>query len=702
MAVASKKRIFDNLYEVLAIVGRGSGSVVYHARHVSAPTSEVALKVLVDQKGETQNSDRLRKEALAMVSCRDPHVIRLDDFHSVGNLCYLCLEYAPESDLRKYVTKLGGTLGAAQAELFLLQAAQALKVIHKAGILHRDIKPDNILVVNHREIRICDFGIALLPGETSTLQELQEGVGTMSYMSPEILEGKEYDHRADIYALGVSMYEMLLGRHPFDSAPLMKQLEVRQDQNVPALAAIVPNLPGYLSDIIMKALRYNPEDRFESAKDLVASLEARTLIETKRAPAAPSAPIPPQNRGPVQIAPAAVSPFSESPEVSNSAEEAYSDTSPSDPFSTSPSASADSAANPLVSHAPVQDPSAINEDEWAQHPSSSEAAVQDPFAASPFGETSQPEEELGRGFSAPTFAHDSKKEVSEEPFINPFTEDHSATTSEAPAHDPQISNPFDAMGVEETVVLDPAAAHQYLSPEASEEVEPEQTATRRRASISTKAEEETFEGTEETQSAHSLRESIRLNQERQPAPRSRVRALALPVFIISAILMVVIVRGLASIPQGKKAPKKAITSEAPVEVITPVSEGESQSLLPLSSGTENLRFPELRSGIYSGTISKLIANDTLPLTILSYPSRKSLVVMIGIEGWTPRTISLDSVTTTDDGGNKLIRVASNGLILEFAGTLFEGTALSEEINGTFKNVVTGDTGSWRIAPIKAQ
>src|SRR4051794_32902051 len=135
MVVASNKtrKIFDNRYEILAIDGRGSGSVVYHARHISAPSSEVALKVLVDQKNETQNSDRLRKEALAMVSCRHRHVLRIDDFHSVGSLCYLCLEYAPESDLRKYVTKMGGKLGASQAELFMSQAAEALSFIHKSG-----------------------------------------------------------------------------------------------------------------------------------------------------------------------------------------------------------------------------------------------------------------------------------------------------------------------------------------------------------------------------------------------------------------------------------------------------------------------------------------------------------------------------------------------------------------------------------------
>lgn len=198
----------------------------------SPPHSEVALKVLVDHKGKTKNSDKLRKEALALLSCKHANVLRLDDFYSIGNLCYLSLEYAPESDLRKYVAKMGGRLGASQGELFLSQSSAALGTVHTQGLIHRDIKPDNILVINHREVRLCDFGIALLPGEESSLEELQAGVGTMSYMSPEILEGKSYDNRADIYALGLSMYEMLSGTHPFENAPLMRQLEIREDRNI--------------------------------------------------------------------------------------------------------------------------------------------------------------------------------------------------------------------------------------------------------------------------------------------------------------------------------------------------------------------------------------------------------------------------------------------------------------------------------------
>lgn len=277
MAVAARtKKIFDGRYEILAIVGRGSGSVVYQARHVNSPESEVALKVLIDQRNQTLNSDKLRKEALAMVSSRHRHVLRLDDFHSVGSLSYLCLEFAPESDLRKYVTTLGGTLGASQGELFLTQCLEGLGAVHRAGIIHRDIKPDNILVIDHREIRIADFGIALLPGEQVSFEDLQAGVGTMSYLAPEILEGRHYDHRSDLYALGVMFYELLSGGHPFENAPLIRQLEVRMDNQLAELSKIAKDVPARLSSVIMGMIRFDPEDRYQTAEEVLKALQNRS------------------------------------------------------------------------------------------------------------------------------------------------------------------------------------------------------------------------------------------------------------------------------------------------------------------------------------------------------------------------------------------------------------------------------------------
>lgn len=281
MALAGKKRkIFDGRYEILSIVGRGACSVVYHARHAVAPGSEVALKVLLNEKDQKASSEKLRKEALAMVSSRHKYVVRLDDFHSVGELCYLSMEFAPESDLRKYSAKSGGKLSPVQAELFLLQVSEALAFIHRAGIVHRDIKPDNILVVNPKEIRLADFGVAVLPGEKSSLAELQKGVGTMDYMGPEVLEGKNYDSQSDIYALGVTFYELLSGKHPFSAAPLVEQLAIRKEGKFPHLREAAPEVPAYLANVVMQAMSYEPSARFPTTKEL-----AQALLVSKAKPA---------------------------------------------------------------------------------------------------------------------------------------------------------------------------------------------------------------------------------------------------------------------------------------------------------------------------------------------------------------------------------------------------------------------------------
>jgi serine/threonine protein kinase len=272
MTVQSKRKIFDGRYEILSIVGRGAASVVYHARHVTAPGSEVALKVLLNPKDGSSLRDSLRKEALAMVSARSRYVVRLDDFHSVGDLSYLSMEFAPESDLRKYSQKIGGKLGPEQAELFLLQSAEALSVTHQAGIVHRDIKPDNILVLSDSEVRLADFGIAVLPGDTGKLEDLQRGVGTMNYLAPEVLEGVTYDRRSDIYALGVVFYEVISGQHPFEKAPLVEQVDIRKDGAFPHLKSLVPTLPAYLANAIMQAMAFDAAQRFQSARELIQTL----------------------------------------------------------------------------------------------------------------------------------------------------------------------------------------------------------------------------------------------------------------------------------------------------------------------------------------------------------------------------------------------------------------------------------------------
>lgn len=271
---AKKKKVFDGRYEILGIVGRGRKSVVYRAKNIVDGGPEVALKVLIsDPKEVSSTRDKLRKEALAMVSSHHKFVVRLDDFHSVGDLSYLSMEFAPESDLRKYVNKSDGKLSEDLAKRFLTQAAKALDYIHSVGIIHRDIKPDNILVMNDQEIRIGDFGLALLPGDTQSPDEYQNAVGTMDYMAPELLEGRPCSIRTDLYALGVSFIELVTGKQPFSNTSISKQDEVRRSiQNI-------EGLPASVRDILLALVQYEPTDRPKNAKELLAAIADPSLLK---------------------------------------------------------------------------------------------------------------------------------------------------------------------------------------------------------------------------------------------------------------------------------------------------------------------------------------------------------------------------------------------------------------------------------------
>lgn len=268
---AKTKKIFDGRYEILSIVGRGARSVVYHARLVSQPHMEVAIKVLSSGLANAKGTEELKREAMAMISARHKYVIRLDDFHSTDAYSYLSMEYASQGDLRK-LRSSKGEISIQQAERFLIQIAEALDFIHSVGMLHRDVKPDNILILNDRNARLGDFGVAVLPGEESSLEQLKRGVGTMDYMAPEVLKGSGYTSRSDLYALGVTFYEILSGKHPFADAPLAEQISSREDANIKHPSSINPLIPRYLSETLIQTMSFDPELRFASGRDLVQSL----------------------------------------------------------------------------------------------------------------------------------------------------------------------------------------------------------------------------------------------------------------------------------------------------------------------------------------------------------------------------------------------------------------------------------------------
>lgn len=634
--VAKTKRIFDNRYEILSIVGRGHVSVVYHAVHLKSPSTEVALKVLVNRKDQKSSAERLRKEALAMVSSRHRYVVRLDDFHSMGDLCYLSMEFAPESDLRRYIHKLGTALPMSQAQIYLSQMAQALSFVHKVGIIHRDIKADNILVVNERESRLADFSVAVLPGEESSLEELQTGVGTMAYMAPEVLEGRSYEPSSDLYALGVTFYELLTGKHPFEQAPLSQQLDIRRDGGFPHVLDLAPAVPRYLADIIMRAMRYDRALRFSSAEEMVALLSAGASAEPQSTPV---------TSGPAKTIVVEPAPKKES---------------------IAPKTAQTSPVEPLPAPEKGPSPSGIRKTRYAQKIEQMRKDRQESKAdtepAAPKSEVTQRIEPVATGAAVDSdvtqrIEHPVKpqemRQSPEEP-AEPSGRVHRRQRGRTPTEKIDQS------------IVDQIRAARAQEPEKPVEPPPAAAASRTESAVS----EQSAPG------------------QVTPLPKGQLPWKPL----VAALLFLTLIYYWRFSGSSEPSPSAATTAEQPAASSAP----SKDSLIPPVVDT-TLSFPALPAGVYHGVLQGFIPNREAPLTMLSIPGKRLLVVLIGIPGMVPASIDLAAwqKRAEESGEAPALRVAANGQVLEFTGK-----QIDDSLQGSFVNLVTGDEGTWFVRPMR--
>jgi hypothetical protein len=264
-------------YEVLELLGRGGMAEVYKGRH-SRLERMVAIKVLpASLASDTDFKARFEREARAIASLRHPNIVQMFDFGDFEGTCYMVMEYIAGKDL----AHLLGERGPLQVHLSRSLAAgvaSALDYAHAQGLIHRDIKPSNVLLQNPEgaatpQAILTDFGIAKILGGDTGATKTGLMMGTINYMAPEQIRASgTVDRRADIYALGVMLYQMLTGRLPFDAdnpgAMMMAHL-----QTPPAdPRQFAPALPDPAAEALLKALAKDPADRFQSAGDLLAHI----------------------------------------------------------------------------------------------------------------------------------------------------------------------------------------------------------------------------------------------------------------------------------------------------------------------------------------------------------------------------------------------------------------------------------------------
>ncbi|MEZ4374626.1 MAG: serine/threonine-protein kinase [Polyangiaceae bacterium] len=269
----------DGRYEVLGVLGEGGMGTVYRVRHTTLGRA-FALKVLrKDLAGDRELAARFIQEAKAAASVSHPSVVQITDFGALdGEQPYFVMEMLEGQSLG-WLIQHGGAIPAARAVRILRQVAEALGAAHAAGIVHRDLKPDNIHVGSAAGsgsdvVKVLDFGLAKVAG-ASRLTRQGMVFGTPHYMSPEQASGGSVDHRADIYALGVVMYEMFTGRVPFEADSYMgvltKHMYVAPTPPSEIIAAA--RELGALEDMTLRCLQKKPLQRFQSMADFIEELD---------------------------------------------------------------------------------------------------------------------------------------------------------------------------------------------------------------------------------------------------------------------------------------------------------------------------------------------------------------------------------------------------------------------------------------------
>jgi len=271
-------------YHILEQLGEGGMATVYKA-YDTRLEADVAVKVIRTENILPSVLDRTLKrferEAKALARLTHANIVKVTDYGEYEGKPYLVMEYLPSGTLK---SKLGKPIPWREAARLLVPVARALAYAHEQGMVHRDVKPSNILITQSGDPMLTDFGIAKIIDEEATvdLTGTSAAVGTPEYMAPEQVTAKSVDHRADIYALGVVFYEMVTGRKPFTADTPMAVLFKHASDPLPRPKGFVPTLPDAVEKVLLKALAKRPEDRYASMSGFANALE-RTVISEQSA-----------------------------------------------------------------------------------------------------------------------------------------------------------------------------------------------------------------------------------------------------------------------------------------------------------------------------------------------------------------------------------------------------------------------------------
>ncbi|MET4636883.1 Stk1 family PASTA domain-containing Ser/Thr kinase [Mycetocola sp. 2940] len=262
-------RLIDDRYEVRSRIARGGMATVYLATDQRLER-RVAIKVMHGHLADDSNfRNRFVQEARSAARLADPHVVSVFDQGQDSDLAYLVMEYLPGITLRDLLRD-HGKLTPRQVVDIMDAVTSGLAAAHRAGIIHRDLKPENVLLADDGRIKISDFGLArAASANTATGQSL---LGTIAYLSPELVTRGVADARSDIYALGIMMYEMLTGEQPYKGEQPMQIAYQHANESVPRPSVVTPSVPDPLDDLVLWATERSPDERPSDARELLERL----------------------------------------------------------------------------------------------------------------------------------------------------------------------------------------------------------------------------------------------------------------------------------------------------------------------------------------------------------------------------------------------------------------------------------------------
>ncbi len=263
-------RLLDNRYEILEVIGTGGMAVVYKAR-CHRLNRMVAVKILKDDYLQDEDfRRRFHAESQAVAMLSHPNIVSVYDVSTSIMADYIVMELIEGISLKQYMEKKG-ILNWKETLHFAIQIAKALEHAHSRGIVHRDIKPHNVMVLKNGSVKVTDFGIARVMSKGNTLTK--EALGSVHYISPEQARGGRLDNRSDIYSLGVVMYEMMSGRPPYDGDSPVSVAIQHINGGAPMPSTLNPNIPGGLEQIIMKAMARDVGERYSSATRMLSDMD---------------------------------------------------------------------------------------------------------------------------------------------------------------------------------------------------------------------------------------------------------------------------------------------------------------------------------------------------------------------------------------------------------------------------------------------